>query len=125
MHRTDFDKMSRKRQLLEINKLGMALDSLDAANKLFVREDSQYPETHTTYEVPQLIPATMTTADILHHRYHLTAKIARLRRLRRESKREATLILKRRRRNSACTEGRDISIGAQRARNIYREKDRY
>ena len=119
MHRTDFDKMSRKRQLLEITKLGIALDSLESAHKLFVRDDSLYPSTHTTYEVPRLIPASMTTADILHHRYHLNAKIARLRRLRRECKREATLILRRRRRNSACPEGRDISIGSQRARNLY------
>ena len=119
-HRTEFEKLSRKRQLLEIGKLGVKLDSMDSATKLFVRDDRQYSTIYTPYEVPAIFPVSMTTADILHHRYHLTAKVDRLRKLRRESKREATIALRRRRRaQEARTDGRDWSIGAQRAKNIY------
>jgi Ulp1 family protease len=119
-HRTEFDKMSRKRQMLELGKLGIAIDSLDSANKLFVRDDNQYPSTYTSYEVPRIHPPTLSTADILHHHYHITNKVVRLRKLRRESKREATLALRKRRRTQESRlNGREWSIGSQRARNIY------
>ena len=119
-HRTEFDKMSRKRQVLELGKLGIAIDSLDSAKKLFVRDDNQYPSTHTAYGVPQIHPPTLSTADILHHHYHLINKVVRLRKLRRESKREATLALRKRSKiQESQSNGSEWCIGSHRARNIY------
>ena len=119
-HRSEFDKMSRKRQLLELRKVGVVSDSVDEAVKLFIQPDARYPDTHTTYATPLLTPASMKTAEILHHQHHLTNKIGRLRKLRRESKREATIALRRRRRDRhQSLSGQEISIGTQRAKNIY------
>ena len=39
LQRLDFDKMSRKRQMMELERIGLALDSTDAAYKLYIKPD--------------------------------------------------------------------------------------
>ena len=119
MHRGDFDQMSRKRQLFELKKIGLSVESVEDAQTFFVKPDDRYPSTHTIYELPNLHPATMKTADILSHHHHINTKIARLRKLQRESRREAVRALRWRRRDARTVQGRDLSIGTQRARNMY------
>jgi hypothetical protein len=77
--RADFDKWSRKRQVFELKKLGMGIDSGEEAKTFFVRrDDDEYPTTHTTLELPKLAIKQLTTAKILHHQYHIKKKIQRL-----------------------------------------------
>ena len=57
IQRLDFDKMSRKRQILELRKIGLALDSTSEVYKLYIRDDETvYPSTHTRYELPSIVP---------------------------------------------------------------------
>ena len=79
-----------------------------------------YPTTHTRYELPTIHPKSLKTADLLHHRYHVKEKIKRLAKLKRESRREAIIALKRRRKDgNQVVTGAEISIGISRAQNIY------
>ena len=72
LQRLDFDKMSRKRQMMELERIGLALDSTDAAYKLYIKPDeSMYSSTYTTLAVPVLHLKNMATADLLHHQYHI------------------------------------------------------
>ena len=76
LQRPEFDKMSRKRQMMELEKIGLALDSTAEAYKLYIRSDDiMYPSTHTKYEVPDIRPKNLKTAELLHHRYHIKDKI--------------------------------------------------
>ena len=48
VYRTEFDKWSRKRQVLELPKIGLGVDSAEEATKLFVkRDEGMYPMTYT------------------------------------------------------------------------------
>ena len=99
VYRTEFDKWSRKRQVLELRKIGLGVDSADEATKLFVkRDEGMYPTTYTKVEVPNIKPKHLTTADLLHHQYHVREKIGKLYKRKRELKREARLMLRTRRR---------------------------
>ena len=63
LQRLDFDKMSRKRQMMELEKIGLALDSTAEAYKLYIRSDDiMYPSTHTKYEVHYIRPKNLKTA---------------------------------------------------------------
>ena len=95
LQRLDFDKMSRKRQMMELERIGLALDSTDAAYKLYIKPDeSMYSSTHTTLAVPVLHLKSMSTADLLHHQYHMTEKIKRLAKTRREGRQEARVAVR-------------------------------
>ena len=78
-----------------------------------------YPSTHTKYEVPDIRPKNLKTAELLHHRYHIKDKIKRLAKLKRESRREAVVAMKRRRKEEICQNGADISMGVSRTQNIF------
>ena len=59
---------------------------------MYIREDeTEYPSTHTRYELPILIPKGLKTAELLHHRGHIIEKIQRLVKLQNEGKREAQI----------------------------------
>jgi hypothetical protein len=75
LQRLESDKMSRKRQMIELEKIGLALDSTAEAYKLYIQaDDIMYPSTHTRYELPDIKPKTLKTAELLHHRYHSKEK---------------------------------------------------
>ena len=62
--------------MIELEKIGLALDSTAEAYKLYIRpDDIMYPSTHTKYELPDVRPKTLKTAELLHHRYHIKEKI--------------------------------------------------
>ena len=52
MHREEIDRMSRKRQMFELKRIGLAVDSVDDAHELFIQADDRYPSTHSTYAIP-------------------------------------------------------------------------
>ena len=119
--RADFDKWSRKRQLLELKKLGMDTESADDIKNFFVkRDDDMYPTTHTTLEMPKIAIKQSTTADILHHQYHMKRKIQRLYGILRELRKEGRKALRRRIREVGETQsGQLLSQGVSRTRQIY------
>ena len=121
LQRLEFDKMSRKRQMIELEKIGLALDSTAEAYKLYIRSDDiMYPSTHTRYELPDIRPKSLKTAELLHHRHHIKDKIKRLAKLKRESRREAFIAMKRRRKDEGeCLNGAEISMGVSRTQNIF------
>jgi len=48
MQRSDFERLSVKRRLMELKKIGMEVDSIATAKMFFVRKDEgNYPSTHT------------------------------------------------------------------------------
>ena len=77
--RMDFDKLSRRRQVLELKKLGMAIENGEEAVKFFIKSDERiYPTTHVDDTPPVLNPRTMITADLLYHQHKIEDKIRRL-----------------------------------------------
>ena len=54
--------------MIELEKIELALDSTAEAYKLYIRSDDiMYPSTHTKYELPDIRPQTLKTAE--HHRH--------------------------------------------------------
>ena len=77
----------------------MEVNSSDEALKLFVRPDEgTYPQTFTQMTLPDIKPKYLKTADLLHHRYYMKGKMARLHTRLRELKREGRMMLRARRR---------------------------
>ena len=78
------------------------------------------PSTHTKYELPDIRPKSLKTAELLHHRHHIKDKIKRLAKLKRGSRREAFIAMKRRRKDDGeCQNGAEISMGVSRTQNIF------
>ena len=121
VQRIDFERLSRKRQILELGKLGLATDCTSNAQKLFVRpDDIMYPTTHNLIPTPDIIPRVMKTADLLHHRVKLAEKIQRLASSRRALRREGRAALRSSgKRDVQFEDGNDIGIGIQRSQNQY------
>ena len=68
----DFIKLSRRRQVLELQKLGMAIENGDEAVKVFVKSDeTTYPTMHVDNAIPVLNPRTMTVANLIYHQYKI------------------------------------------------------
>ena len=95
IQRNDFEKLSVKRRILELRKIGMDVDSTAAVKTFFVRKDEgNYPATHTKLEVPEIQPKHTNTSELLHHKHHLGEKIKRLYGLARELRREGRMVLR-------------------------------
>ena len=88
--RMEFDKLSRRRQVLELKKLGMAIENGEEAVKFFIKSNEHMYATHVEDKTPVLNPRTMTTADLLFHQHKIEDKIRRLYKRLRELRREAS-----------------------------------
>ena len=75
--RLDFDKLSRRHQVLELQRTGMLVDSGEKATKSTLNEKI-YRSTHIHTNVPVINPQSLPTADLLFHQYKLEDKIIRL-----------------------------------------------
>ena len=119
--RVELERWSHKKQLLELKKVGVEVNSSDEALKLFVRPDEgTYPQTFTQMTLPDIKPKHLKTADLLHHRHHMKEKMARLHTRLRELKREGRMMLRARRRDMAdIADARFLSQGVGRTRMIY------
>ena len=72
MQRSDFERLSVERRLMELKKIGMDVDSVAAVKTFFVRKDEgNYPSTHTKLEVPELQTKHTSTPELLHHKHHV------------------------------------------------------
>ena len=61
--------------MMELEKIGLALDSTVEAYKVYIRSDDiMYPSTHTKYELPDIRPENLKTAELLRHRFHIKDK---------------------------------------------------
>ena len=61
--RVDFERWSQKRQLQELRKLGVEVNSSEEAKKLYVRPDEgMYPQTFTQMELPNIKPTISSTS---------------------------------------------------------------
>ena len=53
--RIDFDKLSRRRPAIELQKIGMKVDTGNEAEKFYIKTDeTMYPITHVHNEVPAI-----------------------------------------------------------------------
>ena len=118
--RPEFDKWSRKRQIWEIKQLGTAIESTDDAIRLYIRDDDQYPKGKAMLPLPTIAPASLKTADLLHHKSHVELKIKALHKQVRELRREARMQLRdRRRRLHKDDSARHMVSGIDRITRIY------
>ena len=119
--RVELEIWSHKKQLQELRKVGVEVNSSDEALKLFVRPDEgTYPQTFTQMTLPDVKPKHLKTAELLHHRLHMKGKMARLHTRLRELKREGRMMLRARRRDMAdIADARFLSQGVGRTRMIY------
>ena len=89
MNYKDFDALSSKKKLRIFNELGVPAKSLENIIGFFRKADSEYPDTHTSYEPPTLTTDSFEMEDLLHHHGHLTTKINRLKKIRHTLQKEA------------------------------------
>ena len=84
--RPDFEKLSRWRQVLELQRTGMLVDNGDEAVKFYIKTDKKlYPSTHVDTKVPDITPRTLPTTELIF--YHKIRRLyQRLRELRREAR---------------------------------------
>ena len=77
--RLDFEKLSRRRQVLKLQCTDMLVDNGEEATKFYIKTDEKiYPSTHFDTKVPTITPRLLPTADLLFHQYRLEDKIRRL-----------------------------------------------
>ena len=66
--RFDFDKLSRRRQVLELQKIGIKIDTGDEVVKFYIKTDeAMYPTMHVNDEVPAINPRSLSMEDLLYH----------------------------------------------------------
>ena len=115
----DFTKLSNKKKLKAFNDLGLHAKSLETVGRFFRRDDELYPETHTTYDLPDMDIHSLDTVDLLHHHGHMTTKLVRLKKIRRTLQMEAKESLKAQERRASVLGIENIpTIGSARMDNI-------
>ena len=58
--RMDFEKLSRRRQVLELQRTGMLIDNGEEALKFYIKTDEKaYPSTHVDTAVPNIKPRSL------------------------------------------------------------------
>ena len=66
--RLDFEKLSRRRQVLELQRTGMLIDNDEEVTKLYIKTDEKtYPPIHIGTKVPAINPRSLATADLVFH----------------------------------------------------------
>ncbi len=120
LQKHDFERMSIKRRLMELRKIGMEADSADTAKRIFVRRDEgNYPTTHTKLETPIINIKHIAMTELLHHKHHIADKIQRLYKLVNGLRREGRMTMRRQQREVGTRHGTLLSIGVSRSRQIY------
>jgi len=84
----DFKALSSNTKLQLFRELGIHASCLDHVSKLYRKDDPRYPDTHTDYSLPAVDLEGLSVEEVLHHREHLTNKILRLKKMRRELHKE-------------------------------------
>ena len=94
--RMDFEKLSRRRQVLELQRMGMLVENGEEAVKFYIKTDEKtYPSTHVDTTVPVITPRTLSTSELLYHQSKMEDKIRRLYQRLRELRREARHCMRR------------------------------
>ena len=87
----DFEKLSRRRQVVELQRLGILVENGEESKTFYSKTDEgMYPTTHVDTNLPPIQPRSLATAELLHHQNKIEDKIIhlykRLRELRRETR---------------------------------------
>ena len=119
--RMDFEKLSRRRQVIELQRTGMLVEKGEEAIKFYIKTDKKtYPSTHVDMAVPGITPRTLSTSELLYHQYKLEDKIRRLYQRLRELRREARHCMRHKQQTGGDTmDGKYISGGVARVRYTY------
>ena len=96
LQKNEFERLSIKRRLMELRKIGMDADCTDTVRRMFVRrDDNNYPDTHTKLEIPVINIRHVAMTELIHHKYQLANKIQRLYKLVNGLRREGRMAMRR------------------------------